>query len=377
MSPWIEKQRNIVDFTLSSLLRRKGNNTALARVYTFIIFILASVMFFTHALRKEASLVLKNAPDVVVQRMVAGRHDLIPADYADRLRKIRGVSGARVRLWGYYFDPVTGANYTLMVPEKFAGERGVIHIGAGIAKSRLASTGDMLVLRAYNGEPFMLKVTEVLSAESELVSFDLILMTEGDFRELFGIPKQYGTDVVLTVRNKKELTTVARKVTELLPDTRPLLRDEILRTYDSVFNWRGGVITVLLSGALFAFIIFAWDKASGLSAEEKKEIGILKAVGWETSDVLLMKFWEGAALSLSSFLAGTVLAYVHVFFASSPLFETALKGWSVLYPEFRLTPFIDGSQIATLFFLAVVPYTVATIVPSWRAATVDPDAVMR
>ncbi|MBZ0156721.1 MAG: FtsX-like permease family protein [Alphaproteobacteria bacterium] len=377
MSPWIEKQRNIVDFTLSSLLRRKGKNTALALVYTFIIFILASVMFFTHALRKEASLVLKNAPDVVVQRMVAGRHDLIPADYADRLRKIRGVSGARVRLWGYYFDPVTGANYTLMVPEKFAGERGVIHIGAGIAKSRLASTGDMLVLRAYNGEPFMLKVTEVLSAESELVSFDLILMTEGDFRELFGIPKQYGTDVVLTVRNKKELTTVARKVTELLPDTRPLLRDEILRTYDSVFNWRGGVITVLLSGALFAFIIFAWDKASGLSAEEKKEIGILKAVGWETSDVLLMKFWEGAALSLSSFLAGTVLAYVHVFFASSPLFETALKGWSVLYPEFRLTPFIDGSQIATLFFLAVVPYTVATIVPSWRAATVDPDAVMR
>lgn len=377
MSPWIEKQRNIVDFTLSSLLRRKGKNAALALVYTFIIFILASVMFFTHALRKEASLVLKNAPDVVVQRMVAGRHDLIPADYADRLRRIRGVSGARVRLWGYYFDPVTGANYTLMVPEKFAGERGVIHIGAGIAKSRLASTGDMLVLRAHNGEPFMLKVTEVLSAESELVSSDLILMTEGDFRELFGIPKQYGTDVVLTVRNKKELTTVARKVTELLPDTRPLLRDEILRTYDSVFNWRGGVITVLLSGALFAFIIFAWDKASGLSAEEKKEIGILKAVGWETSDVLLMKFWEGAALSLSSFLAGTVLAYVHVFFASSPLFETALKGWSVLYPEFRLTPFIDGSQIATLFFLAVVPYTVATIVPSWRAATVDPDAVMR
>jgi ABC-type lipoprotein release transport system permease subunit len=25
----------------------------------------------------------------------------------------------------------------------------------------------------------------------------------------------------------------------------------------------------------------------------------------------------------------------------------------------------------------VVPYTVATIVPAWRAATVDPDAVMR
>jgi len=114
-----------------------------------------------------------------------------------------------------------------------------------------------------------------------------------------------------------------------------------------------------------------------LSLEERREIGILKAIGWETSDVILMKFWEGLAVSLSSFLSGIILAYVHVFFTSSVLFEPALQGWGVLYPNFKLIPFIDFSQIATLFFLAVVPYTVATIVPSWRAATVDPDSVMR
>ena len=134
---------------------------------------------------------------------------------------------------------------------------------------------------------------------------------------------------------------------------------------------------VILMGALLAFIIFAWDKASGLSQEERKEIGILKAIGWETSDVILMKFWEGMAISLSSFLVGALLAYVHVFFASSALFEPALKGWAVLYPRFKPIPFIDASQLAALFFLTVVPYTVATIIPSWRAATVDPDSVMR
>jgi ABC-type lipoprotein release transport system permease subunit len=134
---------------------------------------------------------------------------------------------------------------------------------------------------------------------------------------------------------------------------------------------------VILSAAVLAFIIFAWDKASGLSAEEKKEIGILKAIGWETGDILLMKFWEGAVVSLTAFLAGILLAYLHVFFTPVVLFEPVLKGWSTLYPSFRLVPFINAYQVATLFFLTVVPYTVSTIVPSWRAATIDPDSVMR
>jgi hypothetical protein len=47
--------------------------------------------------------------------------------------------------------------------------------------------------------------------------------------------------------------------------------------------------------AILAFAILAWEKASGLSADEKREIGILKAIGWETGDVLKMKFWEGPA----------------------------------------------------------------------------------
>jgi ABC-type lipoprotein release transport system permease subunit len=377
MRTWIEKQRNIIDFTLSSLARRKGKNVALLLVYSLLVFLLASVMFFTHALRKEASLVLQGAPEMVVQRMAAGRHELIPHRYLDAIRSIRGVSGVHGRLWGYYFDGVTSANYTLVVPEEAAPAPGHIAIGQGISRSRLATTGDMISFRRYDGTPDALIVQDVLSARSELVSSDLILISEQDFRKLFGMQDGLSTDIVLNVRNAKEVPTVAAKVQKLLPDTRPIMRSEILRTYDTIFDWRSGIIVVILSAAVLAFVIFAWDKASGLSAEERKEIGILKAIGWETSDVLLMKFWEGTVISLSSFLTGVLLAYVHVFFTPVVLFEPVLKGWSTLYPEFRLIPFIDPYQVATLFFLTVVPYTVATIVPSWRAATIDPDSVMR
>ena len=377
MGTWFERQRNILDFTLSALVRRKGKNLSLLLVYTFLVFLLSSVMFFTHALRKEAALVLANAPEMVVQRMSAGRHELMPARYLGGIKGIKGVSNVRGRLWGYYFDPVPGANYTLLVQEDGPSLNGTISIGRGISRARLAEPGDLIAFQTYDGTPMVLKVRDVFSPESELVSSDLMVLTEQDFRKLFGLPPDVYTDIILTVRNAKEVATVAGKVQKLLPDTRPIMKSEILRTYDTIFDWRSGIIVVLLSSAVLAFIIFAWDKASGLSAEERKEIGILKAIGWETSDVLLMKFWEGACVSLTSFLAGVLLAYVHVFFTGVVLFEPVLKGWSTLYPSFKLVPFISPYQVATLFFLTVVPYTVATIVPSWRAATIDPDSVMR
>jgi ABC-type lipoprotein release transport system permease subunit len=376
MESW-ERQKNILDFTLSSLLRRKGKNLALILVYIFIVFVLASVVFLTHALKREASLVLQDAPEMIVQKTVSGRQEPVPLRYREVIQKIRGVQSVTGRLWGYYYDPVVGANYTLMVSEKIRLEAGRIAIGRGISRTRLVFAGDSLEFRSYDGKLLQLRIEEIFPADTEVVSSDLILLGDENFRGLFGGAADSVTDLSVRVRNPRELSTIALKIAETLPDTRIILREEILRTYDSIFNWRGGMMVFLLFGALLAFVIFAWDKASGLSMEERKEIGILKAVGWETSDVILLKFWEGLVISLTSFLSGLILAYLHVFFTSAVFFAPALKGWSVLYPDFQLTPFIDFSQVAILFFLTVVPYTVATIIPSWRAATIDPDAVMR
>ena len=190
-------------------------------------------------------------------------------------------------------------------------------------------------------------------------------------------PGGYATDLSVNIRNERESQTITLKIVQSLPDTRLILKQEIIRTYISLFDWRSGYVLVLLWGAILAFFIFAWDKAAGLSAEEKAEIGILKGVGWDTSDVLIMKFWEGAVISLSAFFLGVITAYIHVHFASATLFEHALKGWSILYPKFSLRPSVNAYQLAILFFLTVVPYTLLTIVPTWKVAITEPDLVMR
>jgi len=377
MRTWLEKQLHLIDFTLASLARRKIKNLGLLLAYTLLVFVLASLTLFTHALRTEAAFVLAGSPEVILQRMIAGRHDLVPPGYLDKIGHIRGVQKKEGRLWGYYYDPVVNANYTFMARPSGEVADGEIMIGATLARERGLVRHNIVAFRSYSGKLFSFRVASVLSPDSELLSADLVLLSENDFRAFFNYPAGHYTDIALSVANPQEVRTVAGKLSSALPDSRPILREEVLRTYQSVFDWREGIVLTILAGAILAFVILAWEKASGLSAEEKREIGILKAIGWETGDVIRMKTWEGLLISLSAFLLGYIAAYAHVFHFGAAVFEPVLKGWSVLYPRFTLVPAIDGLQIGTLFFFTVFPYTAAVLVPIWKAAITDPDAVMR
>lgn len=377
MNAWIERQRGLIDFAVANLERRRGRNLGLFLAYTLVVFLLASVVLYGDALRREARQLLADAPELVVQRLTAGRHDLMPADWAGSLRELRGVSRVEGRLWGYHYDPAVAANLTLLVPAETAPAPGEARLGATLARTRGLAAGDVLSLRDHAGRPYAFVVAGVLDTASELASADLLLVNETDFRAFFGIAPGLYTDLVLRVGNPREVRKVAEKVLDRLPAARVISREEMLRTYEAAFNWRQGLLLTVLSVVLLAFAFLAWDKASGLSAEERREIGILKALGWDTGDVLRMKLWEGALVSLSAFLAGYVSAWLHVFHAEAPLFTAVLKGWSVLYPRFTLRPEMDFAQLMVLAFLTVLPFVAATLVPVWRAATLDPDEVMR
>jgi ABC-type lipoprotein release transport system permease subunit len=374
---WLEKQRNFIDFTLSSLLRRKGKNFSLLFVYALLIFLISSVMFFASSLRSQATELLSEAPEMIVQKMVAGRQTLIPLSAAEEIKRIRGVKEVKGRFWGYYFHPASGSNYTIMASDSFSHAEDEAVIGNGVLRSWGTVEDNQLYFKTYNGETMELAIADKFGASTDLVSSDLILVSSAAFKKLFGTPPDLATDLGVTVRNLTECPKIAEKINTMMPDTRVIEREQILRTYSSIFDWRSGYVIVLLSGAICAFFIFAWEKATGLSAEERMEIGILKAVGWDTAEILTMKFWEGCVISLTAFVLGVTAAYIHVFFASAPLFEHALKGWSVMYPTFQLHPSVGWYQLGTLFLLTVLPYALITIIPVWKASIIDPDAAMR
>lgn len=389
----------ILEFALSSMLRRKYKNGMIIVVYTLLVFLFASLLFLTDALKKEASILLKESPELIIQRLKLGRHDFIPVDYSSTIRKIRGVGKVTPRFWGYYYDPPIETNYTFLganeIPEEITSliegsfyspreknkeendRRLPCIIGQGIAEARFIDVDDIIPILGADGNVYVLKVVGIFKAQSTILTNDLVVMGIEDIKTIFDLPDGLSTDLTVAVRNRNEMDTISRKIQEHFPTVRIVSNDQIQSTYNALFGWRSGLMAALLLSSIAAFAILIWDKALGVSDNEKNEIGILKAVGWDTSDILELKFCEGISLSLFSFLAGTIGAYIHVFYFGGILFVPVLRGWSVLFPDFHPVPDINIYKISIVMIFTVFPYLAATIIPSWKVAITDPDSVMR
>lgn len=361
-------------------------------VFSAVIFLIASFQMTSKGLTEKASYILSRAPEITLQKMVGGRQESIPLSHSNKLSKIFGIRQIVPRVWGYHFEETSGANLTVIAvdPDKMPyGNK----IGIAIEQGELPGPGEAVIGRGAEEalqldgrkvfslfrpdltlKPF--RVAGSFKGTTDILTHDTIFTTLDDGRDLFQLNGDVATDLCIYVANPSEIDNIAKKIAQLLPDTRVVTRQQIQKTYQAVFGWRSGFASVCLLTALTSFIIFAWDKASGLTPEERKEIGILKILGWQTADVLTLRFWEGFIVSTMAFLIGYTLAYIHVSYFSAALFRPILVGWSVIYPTLQLSPPFALDDILLIFSLTVFPYLAATVIPAWRCAIIPPDSAM-
>ena len=387
------------DFAVKGLLRQKPKNLSITALFALIVFLFSGIDFMSNALYYETLKALAVQPSIIIQDVRAGRQVPISLFGVETIGQIPGVSSVKGRVWGYYFDAFTGANYTIvgdsgdlmtlwdlravqLDPGPSGTERQLIKsgealVGEGIVKMRRTQVGGVLNFQDYAGHPFPLKVRGTFSSDVSLWTHDLILLTEEDARRLFGLDAGYAWDIAVDVPNEFEVPKIGEKILRIIPSARVIASNQLKRTYGSSYGFRSGVLLSLNMTCLLAFLILAYDRVARLSQEEQREIAILKAIGWQTGNVIRLNMLQSLILSLTGFLIGIIASYYHVFVCGAPLLRIVFAGWSVLYPPHPIPPSFDASKIFGLMFLTVVPYIAVGILPLWRAAVRDPEEVFR
>jgi len=383
----------LIEYAINSILRQKYKAIFIIIVFTLLIFLLTSIFFITNSLRYELDSTVESLPEITIQNLKAGRVVDIDVDMVDDILGIAGVNDAVARVWGYYYFKNGGVNLSLVgideyekqykksftnIVDKFDLNSPSMILGVGVKQVFKDSYyEEYFNFIKPDGTLKKVNIAGVFDGDTKLESNDVIIMSKDLLREIFDISEDKATDIVVKVANPQEVATVASKIELMFPNSRVITKQDLKVSYQNIFDYKSGVFLALFIIALFTFFIIIYDKASGLSSEEKREIGILKAIGWRVDDVLKEKFYEAFIISFFSYIAGVSLAVGYVYIFQAPLLKNIFIGYSDLKVSFEL-PFIFDIQTLALVFLLTIPiYVGATIIPSWRVATLEADEVIR
>lgn len=386
-----------MEYAMNALFRQKYKSIFILIIFTSLIFLLTSVFFISNAIKYELHSTVESLPEITVQKIQAGRQQNINVNVIEKILEIAGVQDAVGRVWGYYYFQNAGVNFSVMGIDEFenqstqslenivqksdfdkAMENDSMIVGEGV--KRILQDNyykEYFNFIKPNGTLKQVNIQGTFSSNTQLESNDVILLAKQTALEIFGMNEEEVTDIVVKVANEKEISMIASKIKLLLPDTRVITKEDFKVSYKNIFDYKSGVFLALFIVALFTFFIVIYDKSSGLSSEEKREIGILKAIGWTVDDVLKEKFYESFILSFVAYLLGVILSFAFVYIGQAPILREIFVGYSQLKTSFELPFVFDVQTLFLSLFLTVPVYIAATIIPSWKSATIETDEVIR
>jgi len=366
--------------------------------------LLCSVEFIRTGVEVDVASSVGEGPDLIVQRLVGGRQAQIPAAWIENVSATDGVRVATPRVWGYAeagagrLITIMGVNATdygnvfgavgtsILAGGRFIEEgdtrkmvvgQGIVDMMAASGSSLLIDVGSTLSLIAYNGSLIEFQVVGIFTSESRIYSYDLILTDLTSAGAVLGTDNISYTDIAVWVELGSNVNSVALQMDTSISEARILTKGAMgtmmLRTYGD----RAGIVALLWATVLLVVVLLAFSASSAGSDEYRREVGLLKALGFDTVDVLEIRMFEAITLGLLGASLGISSAIVYDFVLNAPLVAGYMLGWNLVLLNGGIPLAISLPTVFTVFAVALVPIMVATVLPSWRNAITEPDVVLR
>jgi ABC-type lipoprotein release transport system permease subunit len=352
-------------------------------------------------LQEQAEASVQFGADLYVSGSEFGRPVPVPLQALDQVRGLDGVSRVVSRIVGALSlgKEEVPAVLVGMPAEHFPawadcidgapprpGSPAELVVGTALARRLNLKVGSVLPPFYHNDRGERLcRVVGVFKPDAPLWQAHMILTTFETAAEVFGQPG-LATDFLVWCR-PGYAESLGRRITQELSiaDTggrgtvrpRVTAREDLLALLPRGLQHRQGVFTLhFVLAFVVAILVLLVTSGLGL-AERRREIGILKAIGWQTDQVLLRGAVESLCLSLTGACVALLSAWVWLRllngYGIAGLFLSGVQVVPDVPGPFRLTPV----PVLLALVLSFVVVFSGTLWCSWRAATVSPREAMR
>jgi ABC-type lipoprotein release transport system permease subunit len=378
------------------LFKQKGKHIGAVLISVIILFLLSSVLFISSSLQSTLLNTLESQADFTVSRVQAGKAINTPSAWMDKVLDINGISQVSPRIYGRYFFAPREESF-LVVGVDFFDEQSSKELQSLVKELDLKSflsTDSMLVgegvkifleehyykehfsFKTPQGSFKKVKIHQTLPSQTNLIANDMIIMPIDLAREIFGLGEDEVTDITFNVPNDAEWDNIIGKLHLLFYDVRVVEKREIKKAYENLYNYKGGLFLILYLVAMITFMLILYQRYSMVYSTERKEIGILRAVGWSIKDILKLKFYETVVVVLVSFVLGVVLAYLYVFIWDAPLLSQIFLGGANLPNHVVFVPVMEFGLLGSIFLFYAIPFLAAVLIPAWKIAVTPPKEAM-
>lgn len=383
-------------FTLE-FFKEKRKHAGVIAISVVILFLLSSVLFISSSIRYSLTQTLEQEPDFIIQRLQGGHRINAPTHWMNPLIDIPGVTKVSPRIYGRYFVKPKGISF-LIIGVDFLDEQShralETLLGDNELKNFLRGGDQMLIgngVSQYLNENFYedhykfltpqgkfrtIKIFKHLPQETNLISNDMVILPIELARIVLGMHENEVTDISLNVPNEDEWDTVSNRISALHYDVRVTTKQDIAKAYKNLYNYKGGIFLMLFLVVIVTFVLILYQRYAMVFSDQKRSIGLLRALGWSIQDVLWLKFLEAITVVSTAFIVGTSLGYIYVFGLGAPLLSGIFLGDNNLNNAVSFVPILELGTLSTIFLIYAIPFIAAILIPVWKIAVTDPKEAM-
>ncbi len=345
-----------------------------AFLFVFIVFVLSSVLFVSNSIKYDMSQTINQQPQIVIKNQKAGKDIEITDEHIDTLLLIDGVSDVVGKIDGYYYFSQDDRYFHIIGDDD--QDYDSMLIGDGIAKIL-----DKFYYKEYfnfiiDGDMQKVNIQNTITKKANIISNDIMILNTQKAIEVLKLGEQEYSYIVVHIPNDSEIDFISQKIKETYPHMKIKTKEQLQAELDHLFYYKGGVFLILYIVVLLSFFVLLKNQVASTIGNSKKIIAVLRSIGFSITHVISLKFIQNSIVSIYSYIAGILIAYVYVFVFGAPLLKNIFLG-SGLSNDIVFTPIFDFHILFLIFLFTVVPFLSAVILPSWKIAISDMSEAMK